>query len=772
MTRGLIATVLGSGLGLHGDSPQARSGGQGGESPHGSAGHDPATASAVSDDFIDLAANTSGDCIELRLDAWAAAWRSACGAHPSPERAFELVSRVRASCSKTLFVACPGLHLGRTQGAAPELDVDSHLRFDYLLEAARAGCDWVDVDADSSPGFFARAESQAPASLGSVKVLLSSHFALEQGAGTTAQQLDRELDSLLGIQTAQVAIGGIKIVGHAMSITTAEPGLSAPLAEPGAAGLELLYWLRKSRQRWRSRGLMGVVFAGESGGAFTRTLAPALGSDFVFAAADGGRRVPGQITAAEQLICWPRGYPKEDTAIFGVLGFPVAASLSPQLFTGLFRLHKVDAVFGRIEVQDPQAAFRFLELAEVSGLSVTAPHKGHAHKFAQDNLAPGARRLGAVNTLGRGPDDGPWWGANTDVEGVRHALGLGSGGLPKDQTAVVLGAGGAARAVLGALSGPGSGRVIVLARRPKAALALAREFGASVFAPEDLPGATPDLLIHTTPAGSRAQPGAMAMSQLALEALAKAAPKCVVLDAIYSPRETPLMAQARALGLEARNGLQWFLGQGLAQFHLFTGMAASAEAAKSLVEGCLARPWIVLIGLRGSGKSSLGALLAERLGLPFVDLDQEIASAAGVSSAGLLLERDGEPLFRAAEASVLGDVLQRPIRGVLATGGGVVEGRACRALLGSADSWCVLLTADPRELERRVAGDPAHRPPLASLGGQAQLEETGLSEAQIAWQRRGPVLEGIADVTLDSEGRSPKELASALEHWLPRSFLE
>ncbi len=758
MTRGLIATVMGSGLGLRGDSLAAQT-----------SGAEP-TAPAVTEDFIDLAADTSGDCIELRLDAWATAWHRACGAHPKPGHAFDLVSRVLAGCSKTLFVACPGLESSRSEGAAPELGGESSLRLDYLYEAARAGCHWIDVDMDSALEFFARGKAQSTDSLGSARVLLSSHFALKSGAGTTAQQLDRELDALLAIQVGEAAVGGIKVVAHVGSQDSDDSALDDNILEPGAVGLELLVWLRTSRERWRSRGLIGVVFAGGACGTFTRSLAPSLGSDYVFAAADGGRRVPGQISTSEQLNRWPHGYPQEGTPIFGVLGFPVAASLSPQLFTGLFRHHNVDAVYGRLQVAEPQAAFRFLELDEVAGLSVTAPHKGHAYKFAQDNLALPARGLGAVNTLGRGPDGRAWWGANTDVDGVRHVLGLDSSGLPFDQTAVVLGAGGAARAVLGALSGLECGRVIVLARRPKAALALAREFGASVCAPEDLPCVAPDLLIQTTPAGSHAQPGALALPLQALEALAQAAPTCVVVDVIYSPRETPLMAQASALGLEVRNGLQWFLGQGLAQFKRFTGQVASAGIAKSLVDNCLDRPWIVLIGLRASGKSTLGALLAERLGLPFVDLDHEIATAAGAASAGQVIERDGEPLFRTLEAAALEAVLSRPLRGVLATGGGVVEGRACRALLSGGKTWCVLVTADPLELEMRMARDTTHRPHLTSLSGEPDHRDEDLPEAQVAWQRRGLVLAELADLTLDSLGRSPAELAIALERELPLSF--
>ncbi|MFT5829757.1 MAG: shikimate dehydrogenase [Bacteroidia bacterium] len=590
------------------------------------------------------------------------------------------------------------------------------------------------------------------------------------GAGGVDVQLDQELDSLLEIQAKAVAIRGIKIVGHTGSTSTQTELQAQQLFVPGEAGLELLTWLRKSRHRWQSRGLVGIVFAGEEGGTFTRTLAPVLGSDYVFAGADGGRRVAGQITASEQLSSWPNGYPREGIRIFGVLGFPVAASLSPELFTGLFRHHKVDAVFGRFEVQDPRAAFRFLELAEVAGLSVTAPHKEHAYRFAQDNLAPGARRLGAVNTLGRDSQGTTWWGANTDVDGVRLALGLDAAGLPQSQTAVVLGAGGAARAVLGALTGPDCGRVIVLARRPKAALSLAREFGASVCVPEDLAGAAPDLLIHTTPAGSYAQPGAMALDVSVLKQLAQASPKCIVLDAIYSPRVTPLLGQAATFGLDARNGLDWFLGQALAQFERFTGYRACTDTARSLVEACLARPWIALIGLRASGKSTTGALLAERLGLPFVDLDHEIASAAGASSAGQLLERAGEPAFRTAEAAALKAVLARPMPGILATGGGVVESQACRALLRGAEVWCALITAEPAELERRMAGDATHRPQLASLGGAAEPREAGVSEAQIAWQRRGLALEGLADVSVDSKGRSPVEIAAVLERALPGRF--
>lgn len=169
-----------------------------------------------------------------------------------------------------------------------------------------------------------------------------------------------------------------------------------------------------------------------------------------------------------------------------------------------------------------------------------------------------------------------------------------------------------------------------------------------------------------------------------------------------------------------------------------------------------ARNVIALLGLRASGKTTLGRLLARELGLAFVDLDEELVRAARragiqVASAGELLVARGEREFRSLEADALRRVLEPGPMLVLATGGGVVERADNRAWLARA-ARCVLLEVAPAELARRRCADPTPRPPLA--GGDAR------EESELLWRRREPGYRALAEVVLAAGEEPPEALVA------------
>lgn len=175
-----------------------------------------------------------------------------------------------------------------------------------------------------------------------------------------------------------------------------------------------------------------------------------------------------------------------------------------------------------------------------------------------------------------------------------------------------------------------------------------------------------------------------------------------------------------------------------------------------------ARNVIVLLGLRASGKTSVGRKLADRLGLPFLDLDEELPRAARragvcVASAGELLATRGEREFRALEADCLRRILEPGPRLVLASGGGVVERADNRAWLARA-ARCVLLRATPEVLAARRALDPTSRPAL--LGSDAR------TEAELLWRRRAAHYRALAEFELESGEEAPEVLARRLEELL------
>ncbi|HJO26822.1 MAG TPA: shikimate kinase [Planctomycetota bacterium] len=173
---------------------------------------------------------------------------------------------------------------------------------------------------------------------------------------------------------------------------------------------------------------------------------------------------------------------------------------------------------------------------------------------------------------------------------------------------------------------------------------------------------------------------------------------------------------------------------------------------------------IFLIGARGSGKSTLGPLLAEELGGAFRDLDAELCDKGEqtpAEDAGALFARLGERAFRELESQALSALLDECARSpqttVIATGGGVVEMGENHALLRR--GRCVWLQAQARELARRVTADPTPRPPLPGTGS------TPLDEARSILERRAPLYASLATHSCDTTGAVPEDLARGLARW-------
>lgn len=172
------------------------------------------------------------------------------------------------------------------------------------------------------------------------------------------------------------------------------------------------------------------------------------------------------------------------------------------------------------------------------------------------------------------------------------------------------------------------------------------------------------------------------------------------------------------------------------------------------------RQGLALVGLRGTGKSTVGKILAERVGLPFVDADAELETRVGRPIAAIFSEF-GEPAFRDWEERILDDLTARPAS-VLATGGGVILRAANRSKLRSF-GFVVWLRAVPALLAERLLGDPR------GLVGRPALTAAGtLEELASVLEARTPLYEEVADAAIDTSHRSAAEVAEAiLDVWNP-----
>lgn len=487
------------------------------------------------------AAEGPADVVELRLDAL-----DDLGALDRDDLAASLRRIVRDLGEQ----GCEVLVTLRStaEGGGPDLPADR--RADLLSAAVDAGPAWVDLepgDIDEGPDadLVRRARRRA------VRVVASRHLPEPAESGDLLAHLEAALAR--GADVAKVACP-----------TDGSGGVAA-----------LLDAARTAKRRGWPYALMGLDDP------VLRALAPSLGMALVYAAPGEGREAaPGQLPADLMAGLVAAQSRPDPLRLAGLVGGDVGASPSPAMHNAAFAALDVPAVYLPLSVgaDDLQATVEALRVLPFAGVNVTIPHK-EAVVDLLDRLDPSAKAVGAVNTVEVAGSD--LVGHNTDVHGVRAALDevrqrLG-GSLP-DGPALVLGAGGAARACVVALGeGPDARAVRVANRTPDRAEAVAADLGAeAAFALTDealaeaADGAA--VVINATPVAP----------QVPWDRVADGA---VALDLVYRPRVTAFLADARKAGLATATGDRVLLHQAARAFEVWTGK----EAPLAAMDDALAR---------------------------------------------------------------------------------------------------------------------------------------------------------------------------------------
>jgi 3-dehydroquinate dehydratase/shikimate dehydrogenase len=318
-----------------------------------------------------------------------------------------------------------------------------------------------------------------------------------------------------------------------------------------------------------------VAIAMGPAGVASRILGGRYGAPFTFASAAAGREAAaGQLPARSLAESYRARAIGPQTRVFGVVGSDVLRSLSPAIQNRAFRERALDAVYVPLQAESLSAFAQTLPALGLSGFSVTRPYKGEILS-ALDSVTPNAAEAGSANTVV--VRDGRLVGLSTDGDGV--LLPLRRRIDPQGRAVAILGAGGAARAAALALVRAGA-RVTVGARREEQAREAAAATGCAAAPLAELVRQPCDVLVNATPLGSGAFPGASPVPAGALRA------GTVVFDMVYEPRETPLLAAARAQGCVTIDGVEMLVAQAVGQFEAWTGetapvaaMAAAAEAA-------------------------------------------------------------------------------------------------------------------------------------------------------------------------------------------------
>ncbi len=258
--------------------------------------------------------------------------------------------------------------------------------------------------------------------------------------------------------------------------------------------------------------------------------------------------------------------------LFGIIGHPLGHSLSPVLHNWAFQELQLPHVYCSWPVapESLEAFIAAVRVLPISGLSVTIPHKQTVRAFL-DGESDSAAAIGAVNTVYW--RDGALLGENTDIRGFLAPL---QG--RKFSSALVLGAGGASRAVLAGLRDLGVKELFLTNRTAAKVQKPAEEFGAVCVPWEERTGCAAGLLVNATPLGMKGDnqnkspwPASCFM------------PGQVAYDLVYNPQQTVFLAEAAEKGLECIDGLSMFVGQAALQFQLWTGQQLPVQGARNLV---------------------------------------------------------------------------------------------------------------------------------------------------------------------------------------------
>ena len=386
----------------------------------------------------------------------------------------------------------------------------------------------------------------------------------------------------------------------------------------------------------------------------------------------------------------------------GLLGRKLGHSYSPQI-------HALMGSYSyKLFEKEPEEVADFVRNGDFTGINVTIPYKKDVIP-CMDELSPMAKRMGAVNTIVRRAD-GTLFGHNTDYFGFSSMVQR-SGLSVSGKKVLVLGSGGASNTAVKVLEDM-QAKVIIVSRS-----------GVNNYQNLHL-HKDASVIVNTTPVGMYPNTG---VSPVELKDFPKLEG---VLDMIYNPARTQLLLDAEELGLPHENGLWMLVAQAKEAAEYFGGKPLSDDIIETVYNTLSAQMQnIVLIGMPGCGKSTVGSALAETLHRTFVDADAEIVKLAGKPIPQIFAE-EGEEAFRAYETQVLSDLGKKSCL-VIATGGGCVTKPRNYPLLhqNSRIVW----------LKRKLDRLPTEGRPLSQSGKLIQMYEV-----------RRPLYESFADCIVDN----------------------
>jgi len=397
---------------------------------------------------------------------------------------------------------------------------------------------------------------------------------------------------------------------------------------------------------------------------------------------------------------------------YGLIGEKLSHSFSPFIHNALGNLD-----YSLVEITEDQLQ-PFLERADFAAINVTIPYKKKAAEFC-DFLSPEAQKIGCVNTIIN--RDGILWGYNTDYFGFTYLINCLSLDLIGKKV-IVLGSGGTSQTVVAVCEDLGAKETVIVSRNGMNNYQnLYNHYDAQV-------------LINTTPIG---------MSPLFGESPVDIEPfhsLHVVIEVIYNPLRSALVLQAKGRGIAYASGLNMLVAQAKASQELFFGTRVDDELIEKIsseIEEKLSN--VVLIGMPGCGKTTVGKELACQMKMSFCDIDQTIERETQKSVEKIFSE-DGEKVFRDWENRIIKQVCQKSGQ-VIATGGGSILNEENASVLAQ-NGFVVWMKKEINELS--LAGRPL-----------SQSRENLIRMSN----ERSPLYRRWCDIQIDATGKKPDEIS-------------
>jgi 3-dehydroquinate dehydratase/shikimate dehydrogenase len=434
---------------------------------------------------------------------------------------------------------------------------------------------------------------------------------LESAATGNARYIDVELETTR--HTPSSPMGRALIVSAHVFGGRPERlnNLLLELGRSAAAVIKLVWTARTIRDNLeafeilQSRAKPTIAFCMGESGIISRILTKKFGGFLSFASLeDGSGTAPGQISIADMKRLYRWDAIGEATRVYGVVGCPVMHSWSPAIHNAAFDAVGFDGIYLPMLVNEGYESFKaFMEsfvgfaALDLSGLSVTIPHKENALRYLKEvggQIEPLAERIGALNTIvvDRAGGACSLRGFSTDyaaiLDCITSALGVSRPQISGMRVAVI-GAGGTGRTAVAALAHYGA-TVTIYNRTRGRADALAEEFNrgsgrVSAAGLDQLSNAAFDVLINATSVGMYPKVDAMPLN----EPLPPLGPHTLVFDTVYNPAQTKLIGYARSKGAKVVSGVDMFLRQAIGQFDAWTGGPAPADVMRRALDARRAR---------------------------------------------------------------------------------------------------------------------------------------------------------------------------------------